>query len=72
LNEDLNRVSKKPYVEALDCAGMVDEIAAKEAWRRHLLRDQSVIVDLFQGQLKSTLTCLNRKCGNVRLIVSCA
>jgi ubiquitin C-terminal hydrolase len=66
LHEDLNRISKKPYVEALDCTGIDDATAAKEAWRRHLLRDQSMIVDLFQGQLKSTLTCLNRKCGNVR------
>jgi hypothetical protein len=30
---------------------------AAEAWCNYLLRDKSVIVDLFQGQLRSTLTC---------------
>ena len=30
---------------------------AAEAWRGHLARNNSIIVDLFQGQLKSTLVC---------------
>ena len=30
-----------------------------------MARNKSIIVDLFQGQLKSTLTCL--KCGNVSI-----
>ena len=29
-----------------------------ETWKNHLQRNKSVIVDLFQGQLKSTLQCL--------------
>eukprot|EP00753_Platysulcus_tardus_P020305 PLAT7949.2.p2 GENE.PLAT7949.2~~PLAT7949.2.p2 ORF type:complete len:459 (+),score=147.42 PLAT7949.2:17-1393(+) len=37
------------------------EAAATEAWRVHLLRNKSIIVDLFHGQLRSTLTCLD--CG---------
>jgi hypothetical protein len=32
-----------------------DEVA--DAWRRHRLRNDSVIVDNFQGLLKSTVTC---------------
>jgi len=29
----------------------------KEAWRRHLARNQSTVVDLFQGQLKTRIKC---------------
>lgn len=41
---------------------MCEEACAKLAWIGHLQRDQSVIVDLFQGQLRSELTCMH--CGN--------
>ena len=34
---------------------------AAESWGNYLKRDRSVIVDLFQGQLKSTVTCT--ECG---------
>jgi ubiquitin carboxyl-terminal hydrolase 4/11/15 len=103
LHEDLNRIVKKPYVEAKEvgpregppCAhrerwpeggrhlfltffppshpptllppphsspppqaeGQPDPQAAAEAWGRHKLRNNSIIVDLFHGQLKSTLVC---------------
>lgn len=70
LHEDLNRITKKPYVEEPDYCGQEDATAAIQAWQRHLLRDQSVIVDLFQGQMKSTVGCLNRKCGHVRASLS--
>ena len=33
------------------------------AWEQHLLRNRSCIVDLFQGQLCSAVTC--NVCGNV-------
>jgi ubiquitin carboxyl-terminal hydrolase 8 len=29
-----------------------------EEWRRYLKQNRSVIVDLFQGQIKSSLTCM--------------
>ncbi|PFX27615.1 Ubiquitin carboxyl-terminal hydrolase 19 [Stylophora pistillata] len=57
LHEDLNRVKKKPYVEEVEGAGRPDTEVANEAWRRYKSRNDSVIVDLFQGQLKSKLTC---------------
>ncbi|EDQ86580.1 uncharacterized protein MONBRDRAFT_10860 [Monosiga brevicollis MX1] len=56
LHEDLNRIQKKPFVEAKEAEGE-DVTAAREAWTRHLLRNDSIIVDLFQGQIKSTLNC---------------
>jgi ubiquitin carboxyl-terminal hydrolase 6/32 len=52
LHEDLNRVKAKPYVVAKDSNGRPDEEVANEAWSNHLLRNQSVVVDMFQGQLK--------------------
>jgi ubiquitin carboxyl-terminal hydrolase 8 len=58
LHEDLNRVTKKPYVQDIAVPlGKPHEIAAAEAWRNHLLRNKSIIVDLFQGQTRSTLAC---------------
>ncbi|CAD8125674.1 unnamed protein product [Paramecium sonneborni] len=57
LHEDLNRVKKKPYVEAKDSNGRPDVEVAKESWQNHLARNQSIIVDLMHGQYKSTLKC---------------
>ncbi|KAK6636372.1 hypothetical protein RUM43_010032 [Polyplax serrata] len=57
LHEDLNRVHDKPYVELKDSDGRPDVIVAQEAWENHILRNKSIIVDLFHGQLKSKVTC---------------
>lgn len=57
LHEDLNRVMVKPTTEQVDSKGRADAVVAKEAWDRHLKRNQSIIVDLCQGQLKSTVVC---------------
>jgi ubiquitin carboxyl-terminal hydrolase 6/32 len=48
-------VVKKPYVEIKEGNGRPDEEVAAEAWENHLKRNRSIIVDEFQGQLKSTL-----------------
>jgi len=37
--------------------GRPDNIASREAWLKHLIRNESTIVDLFHGQYKSTLVC---------------
>ncbi|KAK3697109.1 hypothetical protein QZH41_016915 [Actinostola sp. cb2023] len=57
LHEDLNRITKKPYTEEVEGAGRPDHVVAEEAWSRYKSRNDSVVVDLFQGQLKSKLTC---------------
>uniref|UniRef100_A0A667X3F1 ubiquitinyl hydrolase 1 n=1 Tax=Myripristis murdjan TaxID=586833 RepID=A0A667X3F1_9TELE len=57
LHEDLNRVQNKPYTETVDSDGRLDEVVAEEAWQRHKMRNDSFIVDLFQGQFKSKLVC---------------
>ncbi|KAK2999763.1 hypothetical protein RJ639_022746, partial [Escallonia herrerae] len=57
LHEDLNRVKCKPYVEAKDGDGRPDEEVADEYWQNHLARNDSIIVDVCQGQYRSTLVC---------------
>ncbi|XP_027067090.2 ubiquitin carboxyl-terminal hydrolase 8 isoform X2 [Coffea arabica] len=57
LHEDLDRVKHKPYVEVKDVDGHLDEEVADEHWRNHLARNDSIIVDLCQGQYRSTLVC---------------
>lgn len=58
LHEDLNRVREKRYIEEKDNHGIQDPIAAEMAWQNHRKRNDSVIVDLFQGQFRSTVMCL--------------
>ncbi|XP_046684242.1 ubiquitin carboxyl-terminal hydrolase 32 isoform X2 [Homalodisca vitripennis] len=62
LHEDLNRVHDKPYVELNDSDGRCDVSVAQEAWENHILRNKSIIVDLFHGQLKSKVRC--KVCGH--------
>ena len=60
LHEDLNRVTEKKYIVAPsdeDLAQMTAAQQADEAWRRHLSRNRSIFVDLFQGQLCSKICC---------------
>jgi len=63
-HEDLNRVrGRKPAVEFPDLAREVltqeaEERAAAECWSLYLKRDKSIIVDIFQGQLRSQIRCL--------------
>lgn len=63
LHEDLNRVRAKPYTSTVEAAGRPDIEVSKEAWKNHLLRNDSIFVDLFHGQLKSRLQC--PKCSRV-------
>lgn len=62
LHEDLNRIQKKPYVKTLESKGRSDDTVAREALRRYLLRNDSEIVDLCFGQLRSHVICTN--CGH--------
>eukprot|EP00092_Neocalanus_flemingeri_P076529 GFUD01094943.1.p1 GENE.GFUD01094943.1~~GFUD01094943.1.p1 ORF type:complete len:654 (+),score=77.64 GFUD01094943.1:881-2842(+) len=58
LHEDVNRVLTKPQPinTEIDSSLSVCE-QAMEAWKRYIRRDDSHLVDLFVGQLKSTLRC---------------
>ncbi|XP_064487275.1 ubiquitin carboxyl-terminal hydrolase 19-like [Ornithodoros turicata] len=57
LHEDLNRIQSKPYIENAESDGRPDEVVAEESWKRYKLRNDSIVVDLFQGQYKSTVVC---------------
>lgn len=67
LHEDLNRVRAKPVRDTSvkvcndQFARGSQERHAAEAWCEHLRRNRSVVVDLFQGQLRSQLRCT--ECG---------
>lgn len=65
IHEDLNRVKQRPYVEDRDCDGTNDEEDAIEAWKNYLRRNKSLIVDMFQGQLRNKCKCL--ECGHVNI-----
>lgn len=66
IHEDLNRVTKKPYVEMPDHDGTrPDDEMSKLFWQAFLARNQSIIVDLMYGQLKSTVKC--SVCGNISI-----
>lgn len=49
LHEDLNRIMVKPYKEEKDSNGRSDAEIAAEAWENYRARNNSVIVDHFQG-----------------------
>lgn len=57
LHEDLNRIKQLVTTAAVEEKGRPDAIVAKESWDRYQQRNQSIIVDLFCGLLKSTLQC---------------
>lgn len=72
LQEDLNRIQKKPYVEKPDSTDeMVNDPMALRAmadkcWEIYQARNDSVITDLFAGMYKSTVVCPN--CNKVSII----
>jgi len=57
LHEDLNRIAEKPYTENVESNGREDNLVANETWETYKKRNDSVIVDLLQGQYKSRLVC---------------
>ena len=66
LNEDLNKVSKKEYIEMKEKGeNETDEECAKRFWECNLKRNDSIVTDLFCGQFKSTITCPD--CGWINI-----
>lgn len=60
VHEDLNRIKKKPATSAPDWMGGGDKELvelAQTCWEQYRSRNDSVIVDLFQGQYRSTVVC---------------
>ena len=66
LNEDLNAVTHKEYIELKEKGeNETDEQCSKRFWDNYLKRNDSIITDLFCGQMKSTVTCPNCKFINI-------
>ena len=65
LHEDLNRIKKKPYIEIPDQEDRTDQEMSDLSWKAFLARNQSIIVDLMYGQLKSTVKC--NECGKISI-----
>lgn len=62
----MNRVHHKPYVQMHDYEDeSQQEEIADQLWKYHKSRNNSVIVDLFQGQFKNKLRC--NECNKVRI-----
>lgn len=72
LHEDLNSKgsSNAPRVtnggneesEDVDMNSVAVALLAEQSWRKYQLRNNSIIVDMFQGQFKSAIQCL--RCGH--------
>ena len=60
LHEDLNHVKNKEYIKKEE-KDLDDEIKSKIEWNNYLRRNQSILVDLFYGLFKSTVTCTECK-----------
>ena len=66
LNEDLNRTTKKEYIEMKEKGDdETDEQCARRYWENNLKRNDSIVTDLFCGQFKSTITC--PECGRINI-----
>ena len=62
LHDELNRVTNKKYMELKEKQkNETDEQASDRYWNYHKSRENSIIVDLFQGQYKSKIICLSCK-----------
>ncbi|KAK9876418.1 hypothetical protein WA026_012731 [Henosepilachna vigintioctopunctata] len=58
LHEDVNQVKEKPKSIHVDIDDKLNDAdKSSESWNRYLRMDNSRIVDIFVGQLKSTLKC---------------
>ena len=53
LHEDLNDITKKPYIEYKDSDDRPDHEVSAEFWEGFKQREKSIFVELFYGQLKS-------------------
>ena len=66
LHEDTNRVTKKPYIEKPEQGeDEPDDVAADRAWKLHLRREDSKVLEHFVGQVKSRVQCPTEGCGRV-------
>jgi ubiquitin C-terminal hydrolase len=61
LGEALNRVRERAVYRELKEERVGDEVLAARYWRSYAEREDSIVGDIFRGQLRSVMTC--GKCG---------
>ncbi len=49
LHEDLNSITKKPYVEYKEDETRTDKEISEEYWEGFRMREKSIFIDLFYG-----------------------
>ena len=64
-------MKEKAYRELNDSDGRPDDVVASEAWDYHLSRNQSIIVDLFHGQVGGT-GCKGQASGSFFTLLFCS
>jgi len=74
IHEDLNRIIVKPQYsptaeEEAELERLPPQIASEREWRTWRSRNDSIIVDFFQGQFRNRLECLT--CHKVSFVVYC-
>lgn len=64
LHEDVNRITKKPYVEKVEGDGTNDLTISREIWQQSKLREDSYIKDILGSLMRSQITCCDcSKCS---------
>ncbi|CCM01336.1 uncharacterized protein FIBRA_03385 [Fibroporia radiculosa] len=63
LHEDLNRVLQKPQIDSTpereaELERLPTQIASEQEWQIWRMRNDSLVVDFFQGQFRNRLECL--------------
>jgi ubiquitin carboxyl-terminal hydrolase 8 len=71
LHEDLNRVLNKPMHEVTpereaELETLQQQIASEQEWQIYRMRNDSIVVDFFQGQFRNRMECMT--CRKVRQI----
>eukprot|EP00794_Sanderia_malayensis_P019517 gene19517-21447_t len=57
IHEDTNKVRKKTAMKEQKNDGIPESVAAANAWKDYTKNNDSIVVDLFQGQFRSTVSC---------------
>lgn len=76
LHEDLNRILNKPTYEVTqareeELEKLPQQIASEQEWKVYRMRNNSLVVDFFQGQFRNRLECLTcRKASRVQILTS--
>ncbi|KAI0832093.1 cysteine proteinase [Trametes gibbosa] len=63
LHEDLNRILRKPQIVSTpereaELERLPPQIASEQEWQIYRMRDDSLVVDFFQGQYRNRMECL--------------